>query len=216
MGHVHGRLPPYYISKEEAGYPSHDPDRTRQLVAEYQAHHGKPLEFSYIVPADPQVLTIAQAYQAELAQYGIKMNIEPTEQTTLITRVIVSGDYQAAGFVMWSSPSVDQGYIFLATKANPDGLSLNYPRFDDPDITAAMDDFRSTIDPAKRVEAITRVQKRLAEDLQVLFLSHVRLSIAYRNDIHGFGENTFPDSDVHAYAQYPTTPFFTHVWTDKA
>jgi peptide/nickel transport system substrate-binding protein len=219
----HGALPgawgmfedssPYYISREEAGYPSHDPDRVRQLVAQYEQTHGKPLEFSYLIPSDPQLLIIAQAYQAELDQYGIKLKIEATDQTTLITRVIASGDYQAAGFVIWSSPTVDQGYVFLATKANMDGVSLNYPRFDDPELVAGMDDFRATIDPAQRVEAMTRVQKSLAKNLQVLFLTHVRLVVAYGNDVHGFGANTFPDSEVDAYSPYPTTPFFTHVWT---
>jgi peptide/nickel transport system substrate-binding protein len=207
---------PYYISPEEAGYPSHDPDKARQLVADYQEKHGKPLEFSYLVPADPQYLAIGQAYQAELAQYGIKLHLESTEQTTLITRVIATGEFESAGFVMWSSPSVGQGYIFLATKANPDGLSLNYPRFDDPELTAAMDDFRATTDQAERIEAMTRVQQQLAQNLQVLFLVHNHLAVAYRNNVHGLRAGTFPDTDVDAYAPYPITPFLTHAWTDPA
>jgi ABC-type transport system substrate-binding protein len=207
---------PYYITKDQAGYPKYDPDKAKQLATQYQQAHGAPLTFSVLVTPDPQATTILQAYQAELGKVGIKMDIMSVETTQLITKVIVSGDYQAAAFVMWSSPSVDQGYIFVATKANPNGLSLNYPRFDDPDLTAAYNDFRATTDQAKRVAAMTRVQQGLAKDLQMLFLAHLRTAIAYRNNVHGFRAGAFPDSTDPAYSPYPITPFYTRVWVDPS
>jgi peptide/nickel transport system substrate-binding protein len=207
---------PYYITQDQAGYPKYDAAKAKQLADQYQQTHGKALEFSVIVPPDPQATTILQAYQAELSKDGIKMDIMSVETTQLITKVIVSGDYQAAAFVMWSSPSVDQGYIFVATKANPNGLSLNYPRYDDPDITAAMNDFRATTDQGKRIAAMTRVQQDLAKDLQMLFLAHLRTALAYRNNVHGFQASSFPDSADRAYSPYPITPFFARVWVDPS
>jgi peptide/nickel transport system substrate-binding protein len=203
---------PYYISKADAGYPKYDPARARQQADEYKRKHGKALEFTELLPADPQIMTNSQVLQAELAKSGIKMTIQPIEQTQLITHVIVTGDYEAATFVIWSSPSPDQGYVFLATKPVMNGLSLNYPRYDDPELRAAMDDFRTTTDLTKRVAAMTRVQKALAKHMQVLFLVHTRTAFAYANKVHGFRATTFPGTDVAAYAPYVITPFYTKAW----
>src|SRR5262249_5187805 len=41
---------PYYISKQDAGYPQVDGAKARQLAQQYQQNHGKPLEFSTILP----------------------------------------------------------------------------------------------------------------------------------------------------------------------
>ena len=42
--------------------------RPRRLVAEYEQKHGKPLEFTMLVGADPDSLAVMQAYQAEMAE----------------------------------------------------------------------------------------------------------------------------------------------------
>ena len=39
---------PYYITPEEAGYPKHDVEKAKSLVAEYQQKHGTPLEFTVL------------------------------------------------------------------------------------------------------------------------------------------------------------------------
>lgn len=203
---------PYYISKAEAGYPERDLDRARQLAEEYQRAHGAPLEFATLVPPDPQYLLVAQAFQAQAAEFGVKVNIEAIEQTTLLSRVVVSGDYEAAWFILWSSPSPDRSYIFLATKPNPTGLSLNFTRFDDPKITAALDAFRATEEQQARIDAITAEQRSLAENGQVLFMFHRHDGFAYNTRTHGMRGTTVPGTDGPAYAPYLTTPFLTSVW----
>ena len=155
-----------------------------------------------------------QAYQADMASYGVKMNIQSVETTQLISRVIVSGDYQASIFVLWSSPTPDQGYVFIATPPNPNGISLNYTRFDDPGITKALDDFRATGDPKARIEAMKTVQKELARNLQVLFLSHAVTAWVYGDDVHGFTAPVVPGTQTRVYNPYPTTPFYSWVWRD--
>src|SRR6185369_6675668 len=147
-----------------------------------------------------------------MASYGVKMNISSVETTQLISRVIVSGDYQAAVFTMWSSPTPDQGYVFLATPANPNGISLNYSRYDDPEIVSALDAFRASGDPQQRIEDMKRVQKSLAKNLQVLFLARQINAFVYANNVHGFTAPVFPGTDVKASNPFPTTPFATYAW----
>ncbi len=203
---------PYYISPEEAGYPKRDTGKAKSLVREYESKHGKPLEFTALIPSDPQYLAIAQHVQEQAAAIGVKVRIETIEQTVMIRRVIASGDYQASGFLVWSSPTPDRAYIFLATKANANGLSLNFSRFDDAALSAAMDDFRAAADPQKRIDAIKVVQKELAKNLQVLFLVHNRSAFAYSLKVHGVRATTFDGTDRPAYTPYVTSPFITAAW----
>jgi hypothetical protein len=61
---------------------------------------------------------------------------------------------------------------------------------------------------------MTQVQKELAKNLQVLFLTHQRGAWAYANGVHGFTAPVAPGTDVKVYNPYPTTPFATYVWKD--
>jgi peptide/nickel transport system substrate-binding protein len=206
---------PYYISKQDAGYPQPDGAKARQLAQQYSQNHGKPLEFSMILPPDPQYLAIAQTLQSELGALDIKADLQTMDQTTLIRTVVATGDYQSAGFVLRSSPSPDQAYVFLATKANPTGISLNFTRFDDAKLTDAMNDFRAAGDPQTRVNDMKVVQQELATNLQMIFLVHSRAGFAYQNAVHGLQATTYPGGDKQAMAPYPNTPFFTFAWRDQ-
>ncbi len=203
---------PYYISPKEAGYPGRDLDKAKALAAEYQQKTGRPIQFTALVGPDTDAVAAMQAIQAALADANIKMEISAVETTQLITRVIVSGDYQAAYFVLWSSPTPDQGYVFIATPPNSNGISLNFSRYDDPALTAALDEFRATSDARKRIDAMTKVQQQLAKNLQVVFLAHQRSAFVYANDVHGFTSTVFPGTQVSAFNPYPVTPFFTSAW----
>jgi ABC-type transport system substrate-binding protein len=207
---------PYYISKQDAGYPQPDGAKARQLAQQYAQNHGKPLEFGMILPPDPQYLAIAQTLQSELGALDIKADLQTMDQTTLIRTVVATGDYQSAGFVLRSAPSPDQAYVFLATKANPNGISLNFTRFDDAKLTDAMNDFRAAGDPQTRVADMKVVQQELATNLQMIFLVHSRAGFAYQNAVHGLQATTYPGSDKPAMAPYPNTPFFTFAWRDQS
>lgn len=203
---------PWYLSQAGAGAPGHDADRARALADEYRRTHGTPLSFTMLSLTDTESLALMQTIQAQLAQAGITADLTSVDLSTVITRVVATGDYQAAPFAMWSSPSPDQGYLFVATPANKAGLSLNYSRYDDPELTAAMDDFRATGDPAGQKAAMDTVQRRLAQDLQMVFLTHSTTAFQYGANVHGFTRTTFPGTSTRAFASYATVPFYTHVW----
>lgn len=204
---------PNYISREEAGYPKYDPERARQLVAEYKAKHpGEELKFSALIPPDPVYAAIAQVLQQRAKEFGVEVELQQVEQTTLITRVL-GGDFQASGFVLWSSPSLERGYIFIASEPKP-GLSLNFTRNVNPNVKAAMDEARTTDDPAKQAEAYKKVQKEMAKDLDKIFLVHNVGAVVFRNNVHGVRHTKFPNTDVPAYGGWPTTPFLTTTWKD--
>jgi peptide/nickel transport system substrate-binding protein len=205
---------PYYITKRDAGYPEPDIGKARQLVHQYEQDHGQPLQFTILMPGDPEYLGIGQALQSQLGDAGIHVDVKAVEQTQLIRSVIVSGDYQAAGFVLRSAPTPDQAYVFIASKASAKGLSVNISRLDEPDVTAAMGAFRAAAHPDGRVAAVATVQEQLAANLPVIFLAHSRAAFVAQTNIQGLHTTTYPGSDKETYAPYANTPFYTFAWKD--
>ncbi|MBI2706580.1 MAG: ABC transporter substrate-binding protein [Actinobacteria bacterium] len=203
-----------YLSPEEAGYPKYDPARARQLVEEYKAKNpGQELRFTALIPPEPTYQRIAQALQQRAKEFGVQVDLQAVEQTKLITDVL-GGNYQASGFVLFSTPGLDRGYVFIATDPTP-GLSLNFTRYLNPNIKKAMDDARATDDPAKQAEAYKTVQKEMAKDLDKIFLVHNVGAVVYRNNVHGVRNTKFPGTDIPAYAGFATTPFFTATWKSQ-
>jgi peptide/nickel transport system substrate-binding protein len=180
-------------------------------VAQYQAKHGKPLSFTALLPSDPVYSTVAQALQSQAQAFGVTVTLQTVEQASLITTVL-TGKYQAAGFVLYSTPTLDRAYPFIATKPTP-GLSLNFTRNDNPRITAAMDAARATDDPAKQKEQYAIVQHELAVDLDRVFLVHSISGIAFSNRAHGLTTTTAPDTQVAVTAGNGiSSPFLTSAW----
>lgn len=205
---------PAYLTPEESGYSPPDPNRARELAAAYQQETGQPLRFSMQLPPDPSFSSTGQLAQSQMAAAGIEMSLEPVEQTVLINNVL-AGRYQASGFALFSTPTLDRAYPFVAGDVPPTGLSLNISRYLDPELTGAMDAARTTADPAKQAEAYRTVQRRFAQDLQILFFAHRLRAVAYANRVHGLRDTTVPGTDVVAYAGVYTTPFLTAAWVDQ-
>ncbi len=205
---------PYYIDRKTAGYPSPDPAKARKLAEQYQREHGQPLAFSFKVNSDPTFVTIAEYLQQTLKEVGIDMKIETGTQTANITSVI-GGDYQASTFAMWSAPTLDKGYPFVASKPVEDGISLNYTQLYDPKLVAAMDEARATDDQATQIAAWAEAQKRMAANLDRIFLVHTRWAIASIPKVHGYTKTTFPGTENRAFAPTMISPFMTSVWIEQ-
>jgi peptide/nickel transport system substrate-binding protein len=204
---------PFYLSPEEAGYPSYDLDRARALVQEYEAKHGKPLSFTALVPPDPVYQTVAQGLQVQAREGGIDVRLQAVDLATLIASVL-NGDYQASGFVLFSSPSLDRAYPFIATEP-VDGLSLNFTRNDNPRISSAMRRARGSVDLQVQVAAYHEVQRELAADLDKIFLVRPVTAIVSGLNVRGQAATTAPGGGppVHA-GLSPASLFLTSVWVD--
>jgi peptide/nickel transport system substrate-binding protein len=206
-----GQNSPAYLSRADAGYPAYDPAKATQLVQQYSAaHNGAPLQFDALIPPDPQYAAIAQALQQQATAVGMKVTIDSIEQTQLITKVL-TGDYQASGFILYGTPTFDRAYVFIATQPTP-GLTLNFTRLYDQQLTDAMDAARATDDPAKQADDYKTVEKRMGANLDKVFLVHQISAIVYNNKTFGFLANKFPGTDTVAVAPTLGSPFFTTVW----
>ena len=205
---------PAYRSPDEVGYVPADPARAQELADRYADEHGRPLSFTLQVAANQRNGELAQLVDEQLGRYGVEVEIEQVDQVVSIASVL-GGGYQAATFVMFSAPSLDSAYPFIATPPTPSGISLNHTRLDDPAIAEAMDAARTTGDPASQREHHAVVQQRMVENLDRIFLYHQRTADAFSDRVHGFTTATFPGTDERAFSLDIAYPFFTDLWVER-
>jgi ABC-type transport system substrate-binding protein len=133
------------------------------------------------------------------------MTIQPEDQAKLIADVIL-GNYQATGFILFGTNTLDVNYVFLHAKTvKPNGqLSLNFTRNDDPVLSKALDDARKTNNRDEQIAQYKIVQDQLAKDLNFIFLVHNLEAIAYSNSTHGLTDQTLPDGQPMQISVVPT------------
>ncbi len=198
---------PYYSATD---MPTFDPVKAKQLADEYTQKNGHPLEFNYLITPQPEVMSEAQAGQQQFKDIGVKMNIKTEDQATLIADVVL-GNYQATGFILFGSNTLDTNYVFIAdsTVRPPGQLSLNFTRNLDPVLTQALDDARKTIDRTEQIAQYKIVQQQMAKDLNFIFLVHNLEAIAYSNSTHGLVGQSLPDGSI---KQTSVVPLLSGAW----
>ena len=198
---------PFYTATD---MPTYDPVKAKQLADQYQQKYGKPLEFTYLLTPQPEVMAQGQAGQQSLKDIGVKMDLKPEDQATLITDVIL-GNYQATGFILFGSNTLDVNYVFIASSTvRPVGqLSLNFTRNNDPVLTQALNDARKTNDRNAQIAQYKIVQQQMAKDLNMIFLVHNLNAIAYTNQTHGLVDQTLPDGSP---MQITVVPLLDQAW----
>jgi peptide/nickel transport system substrate-binding protein len=202
------------------GYPAYDTAKAKELAAEYEAAHGTPLTFSMSVLPTAESQSIGQTIQAQLAEADIDMKVETKEQATLLADTVL-GHYEATGFTLFGSPSIDREYVFFAGPARPiDALSLNFTRISDEEnkgIRDAMDTIRGTDDPQVVAEQYTIVQREMAKNLNMIFLVQMTSALVFKGDVHGVLDWTLPTEDggEGAQGQPSTVPFTANIWMNQ-
>lgn len=196
---VSGPLAAGSPNRVETAYPKPDPVRARELAQDYQARHGKPLSFTVISPPDPALNQVAQFVQQQLQAAGIEMQIRSVEQASMMSAVF-TGQFQAAGWIGFGGQDVEGANIFLdGRNVRPPGqLSLNMTHIDDPAITDALKQIRSSTDPATIKEANAIVQRRLGELVPYVYLIRLTSALLVKNDVRGVGDTALPDGSAAA------------------
>ena len=164
-------------------YPSYKPDvdKAKQLLQE--ANVG-PIEFTMLTQTSEPAYArdVAQVVQQQLAEVGIKMNIELLEFNQWVDR------WLKADFDM--SPGLNGGnadpdyYIFryFTTDGN-----LNFvTSYQNQQVSDAIKQARTTTDTARRKQLYDQVQRTLADESPFEWLWVGRDYVAYQNSTKGF------------------------------
>jgi peptide/nickel transport system substrate-binding protein len=187
---IYAKDSPWYVDPD---YPKYDPAKAKALVAEIEAEKG-PVKVTLTAVPDPDLESIIQVMQAQLAEVGIEVTIKSIEQTDLINTTI-SGDYEAVTWRQFGSTDPDGNYLwFHSSNADPP-LTLNMARNKNPKIDEAIETGRASADPEVRKEAYATLQKELAKDLPYLFTTHLRWTMGASNKVRGLEAVTLPDDE---------------------
>jgi peptide/nickel transport system substrate-binding protein len=181
---------PWYVATD---YPEYDPEAAEELVEEVRTRHGGEFSFSVLGPSEPSGLQALQFLQEQWRDVGIEATIEPTEQSTLITRV-ATGDYQATIWRQFDSPHpLGDSVWWHPNTAKPIGeIGLNFARNRNERIGEALDEARETPDRERERELYQEVQRELARDIPYIWLHHTQISVIATNNLVNVVNYTLP------------------------
>jgi peptide/nickel transport system substrate-binding protein len=196
---ANGPFPPGSVGYlKDTGYPKYD-------VAAAQAEMDKCLtglgtdriEFTFNTTNDPfnvETNTLIISMWTEAFGDKVSAKITPIEQGQYIG-LALTGTFQAFGWRNHGGTDPDQQRLWWAsTSSAPIGsLALNFGRFKDPDIDAALDIIKSNPDPAARKAAAEAVNKIFGEKVYNFWVSWALWGIISQPYVNGVQRNILPD-----------------------
>jgi peptide/nickel transport system substrate-binding protein len=155
---------------------------------------GQPLSFTLsIISGTDSATNASQVMQAQLKKFGVDMQIQSIEFTSLLTS-LKAGDYQAS-YIGYAYASPDIVYIWFHSKNIGQGLNLSH--FNNPDLDALIDDSRSTIDDAKRAQDYQDIQKLIVDNAIWVPLWEASTTYGLQKRIQG--HKIHPDGHLHLF-----------------
>jgi peptide/nickel transport system substrate-binding protein len=184
---------PWHSSEAEAAYPDYDPDRARELIADYEDTVG---------PVVIELRTTPSASNREATQFlaqmwgevGISVDLTEEEQATFINEAL-GGNYTANLWRQFGAIDPDGEYVWWDIQnANDIGqLSLNFARIRSQDLTDAMDAGRAGATFEERKEAYDEAQRIINEEIPYIWLSHTLWAVVADTSVRGITAHTLPD-----------------------
>jgi peptide/nickel transport system substrate-binding protein len=128
------------------------------------ANGGKPLSFTFSYFNTGYGELDAQFLQAEIQKLkNVEMKLEPLSSPVLIQK-FNTGDFQVYPSIpRWNEPAVDMVQTFLT------GSAVNYARYSNPTVDAALKQLVTETDQKKRVELVHTAQEQILKDVPVAF-----------------------------------------------
>lgn len=185
----------------ETEYPPFDPGAAKAAIEAWEEANGRGMSFKANVPPDPAILQIAQLMLDLAGDVGVEVELNTMEQTLLILDAI-TGNYESTGFAqIFNVPHPDRAYAFLHSSSIPEDplsaeTSLNFPRYANGAIDAALDGARATDNVDEQFEYYKELQEALAEDTPYLWLVHVTSTLVARNNVRSLTTWELPDGST--------------------
>ncbi len=181
---------------EDAGYPEYDLDKAKELVAQYEAETGEPLEFTYTHGADAEGNRQAQYLQQKMKDAGITMNLKPIGDQTQIINEAIGKNFQAIGWRNHPGADPDTQWVWWhCDNAPPEPCTnpVNFGGWNDPEINDLLERGRASTDPAEKAEIYEELNREFAKELYNLWASYTLWTVAYDPTVHGVFGPPLPD-----------------------
>ncbi len=192
---------------KETGWPKYDPVKAKALLKQYldspegkKAYPNGKVSITLQLTPDTGVQQLAQLLQQQAKALGVDVKLNVIEQVNLINKAIAR-DYEFMVFRNWPGGDPDVDYVWWHcgdTKAiSPEdqkqfpnytpsgGNPVNLMAFCDPAIDMALDNGRSTSDPAARQQAYESISRRFAEKAWSQLAWYQTWAVGFGSKIHG-------------------------------
>jgi peptide/nickel transport system substrate-binding protein len=178
-GNPFAHLPPPY-NKIKVELPPYDPEAAKQLLADAGYKDG----FDEVLvgcPA-PEERKAAEVVAAQLSKVGIRCKVDLPEIGRLLDLFFVRKDFSIC--LCGGDGQIDpDGYFHAVYDPLPDCVS----GYDNPKVTAMMEQQRREIDPEKRVQLWTEIfDQVLVKDVYTIWLNFRPMFFLYRRYVKGF------------------------------
>lgn len=165
-----GVLPPGMLGyNPEIKSYGYDPEKAKQLLKDAGYPDGINVTMQY--NNNPRHKMIGEAVQAQLAEVGIKMELQVAE-TGAHYDAVRRGDvpFFRAG---WAGDYPDpDNFLYNLLCSDNFGAKGNYVRYKNDDVDKWLKEARMISDPAKRAELYSKAEQQVVSDAPWLFLFH--------------------------------------------
>lgn len=159
--------------------PARDVEKAKALIAE--AGVTTPIVVDFMVPNNPEVRQVAEVIQAMAAEAGFDMQIRVVEFATGLQEA-EAGRF-GAFMLAWSGrPDPDGNIYSFAYTGGP----LNYGKFSNPEVDAALDAARTATTFEDRKAAYADAADIWLTEGSVLYLYHRAMLIAHTTAVDGY------------------------------
>jgi peptide/nickel transport system substrate-binding protein len=186
---------------QDSGFPAFDLDKAKQEVAAYKQDTGQDLSFTLGGTAgDPEGIQTQQYLKGVWEAAGMNVDINQIEQAQYINTA-VARDFQAFGWRNHPGSDADTQYVWwhcgnsAAAPAACDN-PINFGAFNDPQISADLDNGRSELDPAKRAAYYEDLNREFSKQMWNLWTVWTLWSIATTPKVHGIMGPNLPDGSA--------------------
>ena len=154
--------------------PSRDVARARQLVKEAGG-----LSFTMVVQTSQAIQRIAQVIQQNVAEAGIKAELNVVDEGVFVNAVFVTGKFQASPF-FWSAYA-DPGMVAAWWEPSISGFTGGYV-VSEPDLAALIRDERKTPNGPERAAMLKKICAMVDNGAQMIPLVTKPVTVGFRSD----------------------------------
>ena len=161
---------------EQAGWVDTDGDGIREK-------NGTKLTIRWLTyPSRQELPLLAEAVQASLKEIGMDVDINCTASRREFLADMTSWDVYASALV--TAPSGDPQYFFT-TSCVP-GMSYNFGAYDNPEVTALIEELSKEFDTTKRGEIAVQLQQMILDDNAYVFCSFLQMNMISKENVRNY------------------------------
>ena len=186
---AHGAVPVIVAGHDPEPLPyTHDLAKAAALLVEAGLADG----FEFSMGFDPEERTMAELWQAELAQIGVKLNLEQADFMTRWETAMVSDspDAPEANTIFWG-PDIVGPYTYLVPFNMAVLPDWNFSRYDNPAYNALIDEANvlAVTDREAANAKFIEAQRMLRDDVAAIFIMDKPDLSIIASDLTGYTPN---------------------------